>query len=116
MNVVLIAGLPSLIVPIALLALFFRSWKHQVAQTSATPVSAIANTHGGVAHIAGRALPSEQGLVQSPFSGEYVVWWRLTVRKYYSSRSGGGWMQVAQSSGEKTAISRMARASAVAPC
>lgn len=57
----------------------------------ATPTSPIAQAPGGLVEIKGRVLPSEQGMVQAPFSGRYAVWCRVTVQELRSSGRSSYW-------------------------
>lgn len=58
----------------------------------ATPTSPIAHAPGnGLVEIKGRILPSEQGLVQAPFSGRNAVWVRVTVQELRSSGRNRYW-------------------------
>lgn len=60
-----------------------------------TPTSPIARALGnGLVEINGRICPSEQGLVQAPFSGRPAVWCRVTVEEYRSSGRSGSWHTV----------------------
>jgi len=58
----------------------------------ATPTSPIAQAPGnGLVEIKGRIAPSEQGLVQTPFSGRHAVWCRVTVQELRSSGRSSYW-------------------------
>jgi hypothetical protein len=58
----------------------------------ATPTSPIAQAPGnGVVEIKGRIQPSEQGLLQTPFSGRHAVWCRITVQELRSSGRNTYW-------------------------
>lgn len=58
----------------------------------ATPTSPIAQAPGsGLVEIKGRIQPSEQGLVQTPFSGRHAVWCRITVQELRSSGRNTYW-------------------------
>lgn len=58
----------------------------------ATPTSPIAQAPGnGLVEIKGRIHPSEQGLVQTPFSGRHAVWCRVTVQELRSSGRNRYW-------------------------
>jgi hypothetical protein len=58
----------------------------------ATPTSPIAHAPGnGIVEIKGRVQPSEQGMVQTPFSGRYAVWCRVTVQELRSSGRNTYW-------------------------
>ena len=61
----------------------------------ATPTSPIAQAPGnGFVEIKGRIAPSEQGLVQAPFSGRHCVWVRVTVQELRSSGRSSYWHTV----------------------
>lgn len=58
----------------------------------ATPTSPIAQAPGnGLVEIKGRIVPSEQGLVQTPFSGRHAVWVRVTVQELRQSGRNSYW-------------------------
>jgi hypothetical protein len=58
----------------------------------ATPTSPIAQAPGnGLVEIKGRIQPSEQGMLQTPFSGRYAVWCRITVQELRSSGRNTYW-------------------------
>lgn len=58
----------------------------------ATPTSPIAQAPGGnLVEIKGRIQPSEQGLVQAPFSGRHAAWCRITVQELRSSGRNTYW-------------------------
>ena len=58
----------------------------------AMPTSPIAHAPGnGLVEIKGRIQPSEQGLVQTPFSGRHAVWCRITVQEMRSSGRNRYW-------------------------
>lgn len=57
-----------------------------------TPTSAIVQAKGdGLVEIKGRIEASEQGLVQTPFSGRLAVWCRITVQEHRSSGKSSYW-------------------------
>ena len=62
-----------------------------------TPTSSIAGAPAaGVIAIGGRILAAAEGLVTAPFSGEEVVWVRVTVEEYRQSwRTGHDWRTLA---------------------
>lgn len=61
----------------------------------ATPTSPIAQAPGnGLVEIKGRVLASEQGLVQTPFSGRLAVWCRITIQELRSSGRNSYWHTV----------------------
>jgi hypothetical protein len=58
----------------------------------ATPTSAISQAPGnGLVEIKGRIAPSEQGVLQAPFSGRHAVWVRITVQELRSSGRSTYW-------------------------
>ena len=68
-----------------------KNWKRR-QRIIATPTSPIAQAPGnGVVEIKGRIHPSEQGLVQTPFSGRHAVWCRVTVQELRSSGRNRYW-------------------------
>ena len=61
----------------------------------AMPTSPIAQAPGNApVEIKGRIHPSEQGLVQTPFSGRHAVWCRVTVQELRSSGRSSYWHTV----------------------
>lgn len=61
----------------------------------ATPTSPIAQAPGnGPVEIKGRIAPSEQGLLQTPFSGRHAVWCRITVQELRRSGRSSYWHTV----------------------
>jgi hypothetical protein len=69
------------------------NWKNKRRQRIiATPTSAIAQAPGnGVVEIKGRVVPSEQGIIQTPFSGRPAVWTRITIQELRSSGRNSYW-------------------------
>ena len=68
-----------------------KNWKRR-QRIIATPTSPIAQAPGtGHVEIKGRALPSEQGIVQTPFSGRHAVWTRITIQELRSSGRSNYW-------------------------
>lgn len=60
-----------------------------------TPTSPIVNAPGGGAvEIKGRIVPTEQGVLQAPFSGRYGVWVRIVVQERRSSGRNSYWATV----------------------
>ena len=60
-----------------------------------TPTSPIVNAPGGAAvEIKGRIVPSEQGVLQAPFSGRYGVWVRIVVQERRSTGRNSYWATV----------------------
>lgn len=68
-----------------------KNWKRR-KRIIATPTSPIAHAPGtGLVEIKGRVIPSEQGIVQTPFSGRHAVWTRITVQELRSSGRNSYW-------------------------
>jgi hypothetical protein len=68
-----------------------KNWKRR-QRIIATPTSPIVQAPGnGLVEIKGRVAPSEQGLVQTPFSGRHAVWCRVTVQELRSSGRNSYW-------------------------
>lgn len=61
----------------------------------ATPTTPIAQAPGNnLVEIKGRIAPSEQGVLQTPFSGRHAVWCRVTVQELRSSGRNTYWHTV----------------------
>lgn len=57
-----------------------------------TPTTPIANAPGGaLVEVKGRIVPSEQGLLRSPFSNRDAVWFRVTVEELRRRRRTAAW-------------------------
>jgi hypothetical protein len=68
-----------------------KNWKRR-SRILNTPTSPIAQAPGnGLVEIKGRIQPSEQGMVQTPFSGRYAVWCRITVQELRNSGKNSYW-------------------------
>ena len=68
-----------------------KNWKRR-QRIIATPTSPVAQAPGnGLVEIKGRIVPSEQGLLQTPFSGRHAVWCRITVQELRSSGRNTYW-------------------------
>ena len=68
-----------------------KNWKRR-QRIIATPTSPIAQAPGNaLVEIKGRIQPSEQGLVQTPFSGRQAVWCRVTVQELRRSGKSSYW-------------------------
>ncbi|MBS2015351.1 MAG: hypothetical protein JST00_20860 [Deltaproteobacteria bacterium] len=68
-----------------------KNWKRR-QRIIATPTSPVAQAPGnGLVEIKGRIAPSEQGLLQTPFSGRHAVWCRITVQELRSSGRNSYW-------------------------
>jgi hypothetical protein len=72
----------------------FKNWKRR-QRIIATPTSPIAHAPGnGLVEVKGRVVPSEQGVLQTPFSGRHAVWTRVTVQELRSSGRNSYWHTV----------------------
>lgn len=61
----------------------------------ATPTTPIAQAPGNnVVEIKGRIVPSEQGVLQTPFSGRHAVWCRVTVQELRRSGRNSYWYTI----------------------
>lgn len=68
-----------------------------------TPTSPIAHAPGnGLVEIKGRIAPSEEGIVQAPFSGRHGVWVRILVEERRSSGRNTYWATVLNESDART--------------
>lgn len=68
-----------------------KNWKRR-QRIIATPTSPIAQAPGNaLVEIKGRIAPSEQGLLQTPFSGRHAVWCRVIVQELRSSGRNSYW-------------------------
>lgn len=68
-----------------------KNWKRR-QRIIATPTSPIIQASGqGSVEVKGRVVPSEQGIVQTPFSGRHAVWTRITVQELRSSGRSSHW-------------------------
>jgi hypothetical protein len=71
-----------------------KNWKRR-KRIIATPTTPIAHAPGnGLVEIKGRVVPSEQGIVQTPFSGRHAVWTRITVQELRSSGRNTYWYTI----------------------
>ncbi|MCL2776736.1 MAG: E3 ubiquitin ligase family protein [Polyangiaceae bacterium] len=91
----LVFGIFQAVIGLLLIIAHYKNWQKR-KRILATPTSPIRQAPGiGPVGIKGRILPSEQGLLQAPFSGRPAVWYRVTVdelREGYVSNS--YWKQV----------------------
>ncbi len=68
-----------------------KNWKRR-QRIVMTPTSPIAAAQGNqLVEIKGRVVPSEQGTLQTPFSGRHAVWTRITVQELRSSGRSSYW-------------------------
>ena len=68
----------------------------------ATPTSAIAQAPGGLVEIKGTIVPSEQGVLQTPFSGRHAVWCRVKVEELRSSGKSNYWATLVNEVDQRT--------------
>jgi hypothetical protein len=68
-----------------------KNWKRRqrIIQTPTTPI--VHAPGNALVEIKGRVLPSEQGILQTPFSGRHAVWTRITVQELRSSGRNSYW-------------------------
>ena len=68
-----------------------KNWKRRqrIIQTPTTPI--VQAPGNQLVEIKGRVVPSEQGTVQTPFSGRHAVWTRVTVQERRSSGRNSYW-------------------------
>ncbi len=91
MGVFLVLGGGLFLIGLILTLSNLKNWKRR-QRIIATPTTPIAHAPGnGVVEIKGRIHPSEQGLVQTPFSGRHAVWCRVTVQELRSSGRSRYW-------------------------
>lgn len=91
MGALLVLGGIVLIVGVILTLTNLKNYKRR-QRIVATPTSPIAQAPGNaLVEIKGRIAPSEQGLVQTPFSGRHAVWVRVTVQELRSSGRSSYW-------------------------
>ncbi|MDB4943020.1 MAG: hypothetical protein JWP97_2554 [Labilithrix sp.] len=68
-----------------------KNWKRR-QRILATPTSPIAQAPGNqLVEIKGRIVPSELGVIQTPFSGRLAVWTRVTVQELRSTGKSSYW-------------------------
>ena len=68
-----------------------KNWKRR-QRIIATPTSPIVHAPGNqLVEIKGRVVPSEQGIVLTPFSGRHAVWTRITVQELRRSGRNSYW-------------------------
>ena len=60
-----------------------------------TPTSPVAQAPGnGPVELKGRIVPSEQGVLQAPFSGRHAVWVRVIVQEWRQHGRSGSWYTI----------------------
>lgn len=69
----------------------WKNWtrRQRIIQTPTSPI--VQAPGNGLVEIKGRILPSEHGVVQTPFSGRHAVWTRITVQELRSSGRNSYW-------------------------
>jgi len=94
MGVLLILGgiLAVIGVIVALVNVKNLKRRHRIMSTPTSPIAQAPG--GGLVEIKGRILPSEQGVVQAPFSGRHGVWVRVTVQEQRRSGRSTYWHTV----------------------
>lgn len=91
MPVLFIIGGITLVIGVIVTLVNLKNFKRR-QRIIATPTSPIVQAPGnGVVEIKGRIAPSEQGLLQTPFSGRYAVWCRITVQELRSNGKSRYW-------------------------
>jgi hypothetical protein len=80
-----------LVIGVIVTLMNLKNWKRR-QRIIATPTSPIVQAPGqGLVEIKGRVVPSEQGIVQTPFSGRHAVWTRITVQELRQSGRSSHW-------------------------
>lgn len=91
MPALLMLGFIVFIIGVVVTLMNLKNWKRR-QRIIQTPTSPIAQAPGqGLVEIKGRVVPSEQGIVQTPFSGRHAVWTRITVQELRSSGRNRYW-------------------------
>jgi len=91
MPALLVIGGIAFVIGIIVTLSNLKNWKRR-QRIIATPTSPIIQAPGnGLVEIKGRILPSEQGMIQTPFSGRQAVWCRVTVQELRSSGRNSYW-------------------------
>jgi len=87
----LIIGVVTFLIGVIVTLMNLKNFKRRqrIVQTPTTPVAQAPGN--GLVEIKGRIQPSEQGMVQAPFSGRYAVWARITVQELRSSGKNSYW-------------------------
>lgn len=94
MNPFVIVGGIAFLVGVAITLTNLKNFKRR-QRIIATPTSPIAQAPGnGLVEIKGRIVPSEQGLLQTPFSGRHAVWCRIKVEELRNSGKNSYWQTV----------------------
>jgi hypothetical protein len=91
MPALLVIGGVLFIIGVIVVLTNLKNWKRR-QRIIATPTSPIAQAPGNrLVEIKGRVVPSEQGIIQTPFSGRHAVWTRITVQELRSSGRNSYW-------------------------
>jgi len=91
MPVLLVFGGLLFVIGVIVTLVNLKNWKRR-GRIIKTPTSPIAHAPGtGLVEVKGRVVPSEQGIVQTPFSGRHAVWTRITVQELRSSGRNSYW-------------------------
>jgi len=91
MPALLIIGAVVFIIGVIVTLTNLKNWKRR-QRIIATPTSPVAQAPGNaLVEIKGRVVPSEQGIIQTPFSGRHAVWTRITVQELRSSGRNSYW-------------------------
>ena len=86
-----VIGFILLVVGVILTLSNLKNWKRR-QRIIATPTTPVAQAPGNqLVEIKGRVVPSEQGIIQTPFSGRHAVWTRITVQELRSSGRNSYW-------------------------
>ena len=87
----LIVGALVFLIGVIITLTNIKNWKRR-QRIIATPTSPVAQAPGnGLVEIKGRVVASEQGIIQTPFSGRHAVWTRITVQELRSSGKNSYW-------------------------
>src|SRR4051794_30724536 len=91
MPALLVIGGVLFIIGVIVVLTNLKNWKRR-QRIIQTPTSPIAQAPGNqLVEIKGRVVPSEQGIIQTPFSGRHAVWTRITVQELRSSGRNSYW-------------------------
>lgn len=91
MPVLLLIGGIVFVVGIIVTLVNLKNWKRR-QRIIGTPTSPVAQAAGqGPVEIKGRVVPSEHGVVQTPFSGRHAVWTRITVQELRRTGKNSYW-------------------------
>lgn len=89
-GLVVLAGI-CFVIGVIVTLMNLKNWKRR-QRIIATPTTPVVHAPGnGVVEIKGRIVPSEHGVVQTPFSGRHAVWTRITVQELRRSGKNSYW-------------------------